>query len=65
MGFTKNEQMGYLFVFPGNTNGAKYLHNVTSHVYTTRNVSGENMTNPEKSNNVSKTIIHAFGLSRG
>ena len=39
LSFTRNEQMGCLFVFPGNTNGAKHLHNVTSHVYTTSNVS--------------------------
>ena len=32
--------------FRGNNNGAKHPRNVTSHVYTIRNVSGENMTNP-------------------
>ena len=32
--------------FRNNNNGANHPHNVTSHVYTTRNVRGENMTNP-------------------
>ena len=32
--------------FRGNNNGAKHPRNVTSHVYTTRNVPGENMTSP-------------------
>ena len=44
--FTRTEQMRCLESFRCNTNGAKYSRNVTSHVYTTRNVSGKNMTNP-------------------
>ena len=54
MGFTRNEQMGCLEAFRGNTNGSKHLHNVKSHVGFSRNVSGENMVEPEKSKNVLK-----------
>ena len=49
------DKMECLEAFRGNTNGAKHPHNVTSHVDIPRNVSGENMTSPEKSKNVSKT----------
>ena len=45
--FTRNEQMGSLETFQGNANGAKHTHNVTSHVGTHSNDSGENMTKPQ------------------
>ena len=48
LGFTRNEQMGCLEAFQGNTNGAKQPHNLTYHVGFPRNVSGEDMTRPEK-----------------
>ena len=54
--------------FRGNVNCAKDSHNVTSHVGTPKNVSGENMTRPGEVKNVPKTaknvIIHAFRLFR-
>ena len=46
LGFTRNEQMRSLLVFRGNTNGAENPRNITSHVYNTRNILGENMTKP-------------------
>ena len=48
LSFKRNEQMGCFEAFRGNENGAKHPHNVTSHVGIPRNVSGENMTRPEK-----------------
>ena len=48
LGFTRNEQMGCSEAFRGDENGAKNPHNVTSHFDTPWNVSGENMTRPEK-----------------
>ena len=64
--------MGFLEAFRGNTNGAKHLRNVSTHVNFPRNISVENMIRPGKvKKNVPKTaklklkvIIHAFGLSR-
>ena len=46
LGFTRNEQIGCSDAFQGNTNGATYPHNVTSHVNTPRNVSGKIVTKP-------------------
>ena len=46
--FTRNEQMRCLDAFRGNANGDKHMRNVTSHVGTPRNVSGENMTRPRE-----------------
>ena len=48
-----------------------HTRNVTSHVDTPGNASGENMTRPGKVQKMSqkqpklKVIIHAFGISRG
>ena len=54
--FTRNEQMRCSDASRGNTNGAKYPNNITSHVDFLRNVSGENMTRPGKvKKNVPKT----------
>ena len=61
--------MGYLEALRGNTNGAKHTCNVTSHVGTPRNVSGENMTRLGEFKKMSqkhpklKVIIHDFGFS--
>ena len=44
--FTRNEQMGCSEAFRGSEIGVKHPRNVTSHVGTPRNVSGENMTRP-------------------
>ena len=46
--FMRNEQIGCSVDFQANANGVKHTRNVTSHVGTPRNVSGENMTRPEK-----------------
>ena len=56
MGFTRNEQMGYLEAFRGNENGVKHTRNVRSHVDIPRNFSEENMTRLEKvKKNIPKT----------
>ena len=43
LGFTKNKQIGCLEAFRGNANGVNHPRNVTSHVGSPRNVSGEYM----------------------
>ena len=48
LGITRNEQLGCLEAFHGNTNGAKHPRNFTIHVGLPRKVSRENMTSPEK-----------------
>ena len=54
LGFMRNEQMGCLEAFHGDTNGAKQPHNVTSPIGLSRNVLGENMNRPEKVQKCSK-----------
>ena len=44
----RNEQKWCLDAFRGNANGAKHTRNVSSHILTPNNVSGENMTRREK-----------------
>ena len=56
LGCMRNQQMGCLEIFRGNANGVKYTRNVTSHVGTPRNVSGENMTRPGKFQKCPKNI---------
>ena len=46
--FTRNEQMGCLEAFQGNTNSVKHLRNLTSHIGFPRNVWGEKWTLPRK-----------------
>ena len=48
LGFTRNEQMGCLETFRGNSNGLKHPRNVTSYVNFPWNVSSENMTRAAK-----------------
>ena len=52
--FTRNEQLGCFEAFRGNKNGVKHPRNVISHIGTSSDVSGENMTRPNKSKNVAK-----------
>ena len=52
--FHEKRANGVLEAFRGNANCAQDLHNVTNHVGSPRNISGENMTRPEKSKNVPK-----------
>ena len=53
-GFTRNEQMGCLKAFVGNTNDVKYPRNVTSYFGFTRNILGENMARPGEVQKCSK-----------
>ena len=68
--YKTNEQIGCLQAFQGNENGAKHPRNVTIHVGTPRNVSGEKYDQTRKSPKMSqkhpklKVIIHACGLFR-
>ena len=55
LGFTRNEQIGCSNAFRGNTNCTKHPHNITNHIGTPRNVSGEHMTRLGKVQNVPKT----------
>ena len=69
-GFHEKWTNGLIEAFQRNTNCAKHPRNITSHISTSKNVSGENMTRPGELNKMSPKqpklkVIHGFELSRG